>query len=115
MKFKVVKSKVKGKKYTAIFECPKCNKTKVVHFGAEGMSDFTIHKDPERKARYLKRHNPKNTNEDWNNPMTAGALSRWILWDKPSFDESVKGFIDRFNLDGECLKVLMKNCKKNEK
>ena len=51
MKFKVVPSKKRGKKYTAIFECPKCNKTKVIHFGAEGMSDFTKHKDPARKER----------------------------------------------------------------
>ena len=35
MKFKIVPSKVKGKKYTAIFECPKCNKTKTIHFGAD--------------------------------------------------------------------------------
>lgn len=112
MKFKIVKSKVKGKKYTAIFECPKCNKTKTIHFGAQGMSDFTKHKDPERKERYLKRH---KKNEDWDNPMTAGALSRWILWNKDTYDESVKDFVERFNLEGECLKELMKDCDKNRK
>lgn len=111
MKFKITPSKVKGKKYTAIFECPKCNKKKTIHFGAAGMSDFTKHKDPERKQRYLKRHRAR---EDWNNPMTAGALSRWILWNKPSYQESVDDFIQRFNLDGECLKVLMKNCDRNK-
>lgn len=112
MNFKIVKSKVKGKKFTAIFDCPKCNKTKVIHFGAKGMSDYTIHKDEERMKRYLNRH---KANEDWNNPLTAGALSRWILWNKPSYEESVKDFIDRFNLEGQCLKSLMKNCKKYEK
>lgn len=111
MKFKITPSKVKGKKYTAIFDCPKCNKKKVIHFGAEGMSDFTKHKDEERKERYLKRHRKR---ENWNDPMTAGALSRWILWNKPSYEESVNDFIERFNLDGECLKVLMKNCDKNK-
>ena len=25
---------------------------KSIHFGAKGASDFTIHKDPERKERY---------------------------------------------------------------
>jgi len=112
MNFKIVKSKVKGKKFTAIFECTICNKTKVIHFGAEGMSDYTIHKDEERMKRYLKRH---KENEDWNNPLTAGALSRWILWNKPSYEESVKDFIERFNLEGQCLKSLMKNCKKYER
>ena len=27
-----------------------------VHFGAKGMSDYTIHKDDERKYRYIMRH-----------------------------------------------------------
>ncbi len=110
MKFKIVKSKVKGKKYTAIFECPKCNKTKTIHFGADGMSDFTIHKDRKRKERYLKRHRKR---ENWNDPMTAGALSRWILWNKETFEASKEDFIKRFNLEGECLKKLMKDCKNN--
>ena len=30
--------------------------------------------------------------EDWNDPMTAGALSRWILWGKPSLRESFNDF-----------------------
>ena len=111
MKFSISPSKVRGKKYTAIFDCPKCNKKKTIHFGAEGMSDFTKHKDEERKERYLKRHKKR---ENWNDPMTAGALSRWILWNKPSYEESVKDFIERFDLEGECLKVLMKNCAKNK-
>jgi len=111
MKFKVMPSKVKGKKYTAIFECPKCKSVKTIHFGASGMSDYTLHKDPKRKERYEKRHKAR---EDWNNPMTAGALSKWILWNKPDFKESVDDFIQRFNLEGECLKELMKNCDKNK-
>lgn len=111
MKFKIMKSKVKGKKYTAVFDCPKCNKVKTIHFGAEGMSDFTIHKDEERKKRYLKRHKKR---ENWNDPMTAGALARWILWNKPTYEESVNDFIERFNLEGECLKALMKDCHKNK-
>ncbi len=32
-----------------------------VYFGAAGYPDFTIHKDEERKSRYIKRHN----NEKW--------------------------------------------------
>ena len=30
-------------------------KTKTIHFGAKGMSDFTKHKDPKRKERYLRK------------------------------------------------------------
>jgi hypothetical protein len=29
---------------------------KSIHFGAKGMQTYTIHKDPERKERYIDRH-----------------------------------------------------------
>jgi hypothetical protein len=32
---------------------------KRVYFGAAGMSDFTMHKDEERKQRYIKGHEKK--------------------------------------------------------
>ena len=59
------------------------------------MSDYTIHKDPARKSLYIARH---SKNEDWNNPRTAGALSRWILWNKTSFRDSVADFKRKFKL-----------------
>ena len=79
----------------AVFTDTKTNKKKTIHFGAKGMSDFTIHKDPKRKERYLKRH---KVNENWNKPDTAGALSRWILWNKPTLSASIKDFKTRFKL-----------------
>ena len=66
---------------------------KVVHFGAAGAEDFTIHGDEERKRRYLLRHKAR---ENWDDPRTAGALSRWILWNKKSLRESIKDFKKRF-------------------
>lgn len=84
-----------GKKMTAIFFDDNKKKIKTINFGSAGMSDFTIHKDEERKQRYIDRH---RKNEDWNNPMTAGALSRWILWNKKSKTESIKDFMNKFNL-----------------
>ena len=65
----------------AVFTKPN-GKTKTIHFGARGMSDYTQHKDKDRMKNYLARHS--GTGEDWDDPMTAGALSRWILWGKPS-------------------------------
>ena len=91
----------KDKKYTATFcMCEKkdaCCGTnyKKVHFGAKGMSDYTKHKDDERKERYLDRH---RANENWNSPTTAGALSRWILWNKKTLRASIEDFKKRFNL-----------------
>ena len=57
--------------------------------------------------RYLERHGggfETSTKENWKDPMTAGALSRWILWNKPDLGRSFKDYLRRFNLKGE-LKV----------
>lgn len=82
-------------KYTAVFYQDE-NKIKTTHFGWRGMSDFTKHKDPERKQRYLDRH---KKNENWKDPMSAGALSRWILWNKPTLTASKKDYAKKFNID----------------
>jgi hypothetical protein len=102
----IVESDEKGKKYDAIFrdkdcpckgsEEPKCGRKETrVSFGAKGFSDFTINKDEERKKLYLKRH---EKNENWNDPKSRGALSRWILWNKKTLSASIADFKKRFNL-----------------
>lgn len=91
---KIVKSHNKDKKYDAVFDND--GRTKTVSFGASGMSDYTKHHDKERRERYLKRH---KVNEKFNDPMTAGSLSRWILWgDSTSLQENIKKFKNKFNL-----------------
>jgi hypothetical protein len=103
---KIETSDKKDKKYDATFRekgCPckksappECGKKeKTVSFGAKGMSDYTKHKDDARKKLYLLRH--KET-EDWDNPITPGALSRWILWNKPSKNGSIRDYKRRFSL-----------------
>ena len=52
---------------------------KVISFGAKGYSDYTIHKDPDRRDRYLARHS-----KDPRSIRTAGGLARDILWSKPN-------------------------------
>ena len=66
---------------------------KKVHFGASGYEDYTTHGDEERKKSYLARH---RKNENWNDPRTAGSLSRWILWNKRTLTESIKDYKKRF-------------------
>jgi hypothetical protein len=78
------KSHKPEKKYDAIFEHD--GRKKVIPFGAAGMSDFTKHGDIDRRDRYDKRH---RVNENWYDPMTAGALSKNILWNKPTLTESL--------------------------
>lgn len=91
---KIVKSTRPEKKYMAIFE--KNGKRKTTHFGSFGMSDFTKHKDLERKKRYLSRH---RKNENWNDPTTAGALSKNILWNKPTLRASIVDYKRRFHFN----------------
>ena len=87
----------RDKKFKAVFFL-NGDKKKTLHFGAKNMSDFTIHKDPKRKKNYLARHNPKNTKERWDIPDTPASLSRWILWNKPDFKQSVSDYKKRFKL-----------------
>lgn len=94
----VVTKSDRDKKFKAVFSMDDSKKKKTIHFGAKGMSDYTINKDKKRKDRYLARHNDKLTGEDWTNPVTAGALSRWILWNKTSYNDSLKDFKKRFKL-----------------
>ena len=68
---------------------------KTVHFGAAGMSDFTKHKDPERKGRYLTRHRAR---EDWSRSGidTPGFYAKHVLWNKPTLKESVADLNRRY-------------------
>ncbi len=92
---KFSKSKNPKKKYMAVFSEPDGRKIKTTHFGASGMSDYTRNKDPERKKLYLARH---KKNENWSRYMTAGSLSRYILWNLPTLEASKKDYARRFGL-----------------
>jgi hypothetical protein len=94
----IKKSPKKDKKYVATFS--RNGRIKQTHFGAKGYQNYggvgkERHLSEERKKRYIQRHRGK---ENWNDPTTAGSLSRWVLWEKKSFREGVKSFKKRFNL-----------------
>lgn len=96
MRLKTIKRSHRAdKKWDAVFV--KDNGREIVTpFGQKGYSDYTKHKNKTRKQRYIKRHS--GMGEHWNKPTTPGALSRWVLWNKPSFKASVSDFKKRFNL-----------------
>ena len=75
----VVMSKPKkpDKQYDA-----RINGTKTVSFGQKGASDFTKHKVPDRRYRYIYRHKK----EDWtkSSAKAAGFYSKHVLWNKPN-------------------------------
>tara|TARA_B100000161_G_C33284615_1_gene295845 strand:+ start:203 stop:556 length:354 start_codon:yes stop_codon:yes gene_type:complete len=89
----IKKSTNPKKKYMAVFY-ENGKRIKTTHFGCAGMSDYTKHKDPARKQRYMNRH---KATEDWSKPMSAGALSRYILWNKPTLKASISDYKKRFN------------------
>lgn len=91
----ITKSTRAGKKMMAIFYDEAKKKIKTTHFGQENASDYTIHGDIQRKMNYLARHKEK---EYWLIFMTAGSLSRWILWNKPTLTESIKDYMNKFSL-----------------
>jgi hypothetical protein len=53
------------------------------------------HLDEKRKKSYIQRHRSR---EDWSSPKTAGALSRWVLWNKDTLRKSITDYKRRFNL-----------------
>ena len=84
----ISKSSNKNKKYDA-----RIDGRKTISFGAAGMSDYTIHKDDERKQRYLDRH---RKNENWADYNTAGFYAKNLLWNKKTLSESIKDTNTRF-------------------
>lgn len=89
----ITKSHIPTKKYDAHLLVD--DKKRTIPFGAKGYSDFTIHKDPTRKQRYIQRH---QKTEHWNNPLTPGFWSRWYLWEEPSAELAEKKLKARFGL-----------------
>jgi hypothetical protein len=77
--------------------------TKTIHFGQKSASDFTIHRDDERKQRYINRHEKK---ENWKADgfKTAGFYAKNILWNK----KTLKAFVNDLNHKFKSLHVSLK-------
>ena len=90
----------KDKKLMAKFELEN-GKSKLVHFGAKGYMDYTkyykqnIEIAKQKRESYIARH---KENENWNDPTSAGSLSRFILWEKPTIEASIKYYKNKFKL-----------------
>jgi len=80
------------KKLKAKFE--RNGRTITRQFGAAGMSDYTKHKDRQRRNRYIKRHLKDLRTGD---PTKAGYLSMFVLWNKPSLSASKADYKRRLN------------------
>lgn len=94
----LVKANDKKHKWEVKLYNTETKKINIVKFGAYGMEDYTIHKDKKRKQLYIQRHS--GMGEDWTKTgiNTAGFWSMWLLWDKPTIEESLKTLIKKFNI-----------------
>ena len=83
MEIIIKKSTNINKKFDAVIDGKK-----KISFGQAGASDFTKHKDKDRKDRYIDRH---RKNEKWGKDgvETAGFYSKHVLWNKPTIEASV--------------------------
>lgn len=77
------KSTRKDKRYMVILQAG----AHTVHFGSPAHANYTTHKDPVRRTRYLARHAKR---EDWTDPTTPGFWSRWLLWEEPYLLDAIK-------------------------
>ena len=81
-------------KFKAVFTN---GREKTTKFGAAGMDDYTKTKDKEQRDRYIERHD--RGRENWNDPTSAGALSRYLLWgESTSMVKNLQAYRRRFNL-----------------
>lgn len=116
---RILKSPKKEKKWRAIVKRTDGTE-RVVDFGAAGMSDYTIHKNPHRMAGYVRRHGAgkridldatkrqspaqvhrevgrvtRSDKEAWDDPTTPGYWSRWLLWSEPTLRSSARAIEKR--------------------
>ena len=68
--------------------------SKTVHFGDSNYSDFTKHRDEERKKMYIQRHS--NEDHTISNALSPAFLARNILWNKPTVEASIRDLNKRY-------------------
>ena len=88
-----------NKRYKAIFYDRNKKKVKTTQFGSSNHENYTIHKDDKRKELYRKRHHKDNIDD----PLSAGSLSWYLLWNKLTLEASIKDYERRFGMIYICL------------
>ena len=90
--YHLYKSNNLKKKFMVKFINPNTGKINTIHFGAFGMSDYTINKDEKRKERYILRH----MNDKINDPYYASFYALNLLWNKPTLQASINDTEKRY-------------------
>lgn len=80
------------KRLVAVFKFED-GKKKNIKFGSFNSITFFDIGDEQRKENYIKRHKALGT-ENWNNILSAGALSKLVLWQFENA-QSIEKYINR--------------------
>ena len=93
MRFESIKQSTrKNKKLMITFSNPK----KTIHFGSKNSKTFLDHNDKKKRENYILRH---QVNENWNDPLTAGTLSFYLLWGSSTdLNTNLKKYLNHFNI-----------------
>lgn len=93
MRFESIKQSTrKNKKLMITFSNPK----KTIHFGSKNSKTFLDHNDKKKRENYILRH---QVNENWNDPVTAGTLSFYLLWGSSTdLNTNLKKYLNHFNI-----------------
>lgn len=85
----IQKSTRAGKRFMATYKSGK-----VVHFGQAGGKTYIDEGDKVKRENYLLRHKKR---ENWNNPFSAGSLSRYLLWgESTDLETNHQAFMKKF-------------------
>ncbi len=82
------------KKYMVVFANERTGRLNKIHFGALGLSDYTINKDKKRKEMYILRH----VNDYINDLSYPGCWAMNLLWNKKTLEKSIIDMEQRFNI-----------------
>lgn len=96
MEYNLYKSHRENKKYLILTPG-----NRMIHFGAEGYSDYTNHKDDDRKQRYIDRHS-KILKKDGSRAIDdINSPSFWslnLLWNKKTLKQSIRDTQKNFSI-----------------
>lgn len=70
---------------------------RTVHFGSVRKSNYTNHKNQDKKNKYILRFN-ETQNWSASGMCTVGFWTRWLLFNKPTLREAVRDTEDRFGI-----------------
>jgi hypothetical protein len=100
MKLEIEPSKVKDKRFVAVFYDDNGKEVKRTNFGLKNprFGTYIDHSDKERRKNYIARHEVREK-KFYKNPQRASTLSRFVLWgDSSDLNTAIQDYKKRFKL-----------------